>query len=144
VRTVTLPVVLSPLFVQVALTLGLFCWMAYQRVTSIRSGTVHPRDIALREPNWPKHCLQVANAAHNQLETPVLFYVLTILAIIARQADALFVALSWVFVLLRLAHAYVHVTSNRVPLRGGVFGLGLAVLIVMWIVFGARILLGSP
>src|SRR5215475_11359219 len=108
----SLNIVLMPLFVEVALTFGLFCWMAYYRVTLIQSGEVHPRDVALREPNWPPQVLQVANAAHNQLETPVLFYVLTILAIITRHADVLFVVLSWIFVLLRLAHAYVHVTSN--------------------------------
>jgi hypothetical protein len=137
-------VVLLPLFVEVVLTFGLFCWMAYYRVTLIGSGAVHPRDVALREPNWPPHALQVANAAHNQLETPVLFYVLTVLAIITRHADFLFVAMAWIFVLMRLAHAYIHVTSNRISLRGPVFGLGLVVLILMWIVFIVRILLGLP
>jgi hypothetical protein len=136
--------ILLPLFVQVVLTLGLFGWMAYHRVTLIRSGEVHARDVALRQPNWPPRVMQVANAAHNQLETPVLFYVLTILAIITRHADLLFVVLAWIFVLIRLAHAYVHVTTNRLSLRGGIFGLAMLVLIVMWIVFIVRILLGLP
>jgi hypothetical protein len=136
--------ILLPLFVQVALTLGLFCWMAYHRVIVIHSGEVHPRDIALRQPNWPPRVLQVANAAHNQLETPVLFYVLTVLAIITRHADLLFVVLAWIFVLIRLAHAYVHVTSNRISVRGPTFGLALLVLIVMWLIFMVRILLGLP
>jgi hypothetical protein len=118
--------------------------MAYLRVTVIRRREVHPRDIALREPNWPKHVLQIGNAAHNQLETPVLFYVLTILAIITRHADLLFVVLAWVFVLARLAHAYVHATSNRVSVRGPLFGLALMVLMVMWLIFILRILLGLP
>lgn len=138
----TLPTVLLPVFVLVVLTLGLFCWMAYHRVTLVRSGAVHPRDVALRQPNWPPHVLQVANAAHNQLEAPVLFYVLTILAIMTRHADFLFVVMAWIFVALRLAHAYVHVTSNRLPLRGGVFGLGLLVLMLMWLIFIVRILFG--
>ena len=136
--------VLLPLFVQVALTLGLFCYMAYHRVGSINRGEVHPRDIALREPNWPPRVLQIANAAHNQLEIPMLFYVLTILSIITRHADIIFVVLAWVFVLLRLFHAYIHVTHNRVPRRGLVFGLGLLVLIIMWVIFMVRILLGLP
>ena len=83
--------VLLPLFVQVLLTFVLYCWMAYYRVTSIRSGVVHPRDVALRQPNWPPRVLQIANAAHNQLELPLLFYVLTILSIMTRHADILFV-----------------------------------------------------
>ena len=118
--------------------------MAYYRVTAVRSGVVHPRDIALRQPNWPPRVLQIANAAHNQLELPLLFYVLTILAIMTRHADILFVVLSWIFVLSRLGHAYVHVTSNRVPRRGGIFGIGLLVLMIMWLIFIVRILLGLP
>ena len=136
--------VLLPLFVQVILTFALYCWMAYYRVTAIRSGAVHPRDIALRQPNWPPHVLQIVNAAHNQLELPLLFYVLTILSIMTRHADILFVVLSWIFVLSRLGHAYIHVTSNRVPRRGAIFGIGLLVLMIMWLIFIVRILLGLP
>jgi hypothetical protein len=136
--------ILLPLFVQVVLTFVLYCWMAYYRVTLIRRGVVHPRDVALREPNWPPHVLQVANAAHNQLETPVLFYVLTILAIITHHADVLFVLMAWIFVLVRIAHAYIHVTSNRVSLRGSVFGIALLVLMMMWLMFIVRILFGLP
>jgi hypothetical protein len=135
---------LLPLFVQVALTFALYFWMAFHRVTSIRSGQVHPRDIALRQPNWPARVTQVANAAHNQLELPVLFYVLMILAIMTHHADIVFVVLAWVFVLLRLWHAYIHTTHNRVSARGGVFGLGLMVLFIMWLIFTVRILLGLP
>lgn len=138
----SLSAVLLPLFVQVALTFVLWSWMAYYRATAIHSGHVHPRDVALREPNWPPYVLKVSNAAHNQLELPMLFYVLTVLAIIAHKADLLFVVLAWIFVIARLAHAYIHVTSNQIWIRGPVFGIGLIVLIVMWIIFIVRILAG--
>jgi hypothetical protein len=136
--------VLLPLFVQVALTLGLYMWMAYYRVTLLRSGAVHPRDVALRQPNWPPHVLQINHAAHNQLETPVLFYVLTILAIVTRQADLLFVMMAWLYVLARIGHACIHVTINRLSVRGPVFGLSMLILIVMWLIFMVRILSSSP
>ena len=140
----TIQAVLLPLFVQVLLTFILYGWMAYHRVTTVRSGVVHPRDVALRQPNWPPRVTQIANAAHNQLELPLLFYVLTILSIITRHADFLFVVLAWIFVLLRLGHAYIHVTSNRLSARGGVFGLGLLVLMIMWLIFMVRILARLP
>jgi hypothetical protein len=136
--------VLLPLFVQILLSLGLYWWLAYYRVTLVRSGAVRPRDIALREPNWPPHPTQVSNAALNQLELPVLFYVLTILEIVTRHADLIFVVLAWIFVLSRLAHAYVHTTSNRIGKRGPLFGIGLLVLTIMWLIFIVRILLGLP
>ena len=140
----SLPVVLLPLFVQVLLTFGLWFWMAWHRTRAIRTRTVHMRDIALREPNWPSQVLQVGNAAHNQLELPMLFYVLTILSIITRHADLIFVVLAWLFVLSRLAHAYVHTTSNDIRQRGPLFGIGLLVLLIMWVIFIVRILSGLP
>lgn len=138
----TIQAVLLPLFVEVALTFTLLFWMAGLRTSALRRGEVRPADIALREPNWPRRSQQIANAFHNQLELPLLFYVLTILAWITRHADLLFVVLAWIFVLLRLAHAFVHVTSNRVQHRGMMFGLGAVVLAAMWLIFAVRLLLG--
>lgn len=139
----SLEAVLLPLLVQVALTFVLWFWMAYHRATLIRSRQVHPRDVALREPNWPPHVMQIGNAAHNQLEIPLLFYVLTILAIMTRQADLAFVVLAWLFVLARLGHAYIHVTSNRISIRGPVFGLSLTILFVMWAIYAFRVLVSA-
>ena len=135
--------VLLPLFVQVVLTLGLGIYLAFLRGGDIRSG-VRPENIALREPNWRPRAMQVSYAFSNQFELPVLFYVLTILSLMTRHADFLFVVLAWVFVLSRLAQAYIHVTSNNIRLRGSFFGIGALVLTIMWVVFIVRILLGLP
>ncbi len=134
--------ILLPLFVQVALTLVLLFWTGRARVAAVRRGDVHPRDVALRQPNWPKHETQIANAYQNQLELPVLFYVLIILAIVTRHADMLFVVLAWLFVVLRLVHVTIHLTSNHLGRRFAVFAVGVLVLVVMWAIFIARILLG--
>ena len=134
--------ILLPLFVEVVLTFVLGFWSASVRLAAVRRGDVRPRDVALREPNWPKRETQIANAYHNQLELPVLFYALTVLAIITRHADFLFVVLAWLFVLLRLAHAYIHVTSNHMGQRFAAFVAGAVVLAVMWGIFMLRILLG--
>lgn len=131
--------ILLPVFAQVLLTFGLLIWTATLRAGDLRSGAVKTKDIALREPNWRPRTRQIANAFHNQLETPLLFYVLMILSIVTRQSDFLLVALAWIFVALRLAHAYVHVTSNRVQIRGPLFGAAAMVLIVMWLIFMLRI-----
>ena len=88
--------------------------------------------------------LQISDAFHNQLELPLLFYVLTILAWITRHADLLFVLLAWVFVVLRLLHAYVHVTSNHLRQRAMLFVSAAIVLAVMWTIFMVRIVLRLP
>lgn len=137
----TIQAVLLPLFVQVVLTFVLLFWTGRLRVGAVRRGEVHPRDIALREQNWGSPETKVANAYHNQLEIPVLFYVLTILAIITRQADLIFVVLAWVFVVLRVLHAAVHVTSNKLSQRFAAFAASVAVLAIMWVIFIVRILI---
>jgi hypothetical protein len=136
--------ILLPLFVEAALTLVLLMWLATVRRGDIRSGAARPAQIALREPNWPTRTQQIAYCFSNQFELPVLFYVLTILEIITRHADLVFVALAWIFVIARLAQAYVHTTSNRVMWRGSIYVVGALVLIAMWIIFMVRILLGLP
>ena len=135
--------VLLPLFVQVALTFGLLVWGGVMRVSVMRRGEVRARDIALREPNWPPRLLQVQNAFLNQIEVPVLFYILTILAWMTRLADLMFVVMAWLFVVLRLAHAYVHVTDNIVLRRGLLFMIGTTVLMIMWVIFAVRVLIGA-
>lgn len=140
----SIPTILAPLFVQVALTFVLLFWTGRARLAAVRRGDVHPRDVALRQPNWGKRETQIANAYHNQLELPVLFYLLTILAIVTRKADLLFVLLAWLFVLSRLAHAFIHVTGNHLGRRFAAFVVGVTVLAVMWLVFLLRILFGLP
>jgi hypothetical protein len=135
--------VLLPVFVQIALTFGLLYWQGVVRVGHTRRGEVKVRDIALNQPNWPEHATKLGNAFMNQLQLPILFYVLVAFALLARKADLLFVVLSWIFVLSRVAHAYVHVTSNRVGRRFIVFNVGLLTLVVMWLLFAFRVLVGD-
>ncbi|HEY7663573.1 MAG TPA: MAPEG family protein [Xanthobacteraceae bacterium] len=140
----TIQAVLLPLFVEVALTFVLLFSTGYLRTRALKTGAVAPRDIALREHGWPARTAQFGNAYQNQLELPVLFYVLTILAWITRHADFLFVIMAWIFVALRLVHAYIHVTDNDVGRRGPIFGIGALVLALMWAIFMIRLLLGLP
>jgi hypothetical protein len=144
VKPMQLPFILLPLFVEVLLTLGLGLWMADLRRRDFKSGVAQPSRVALREPNWSPHVLQVSYCFSNQFELPVLFYVLTILEVITRHADLIFVILAWVFVLTRIMHAMVYTTSNRLHMRGAWYGFGAVALLVAWVIFMVRILLGLP
>jgi hypothetical protein len=127
--------VLLPVFAQVILTFVVAYMLAFHRVSLIRSGALRGKKIALREPNWPDHVNQISNNYLSQFELPVLFYVLMILLLITRKADYVMVMLAWIFVALRIVHAYVHLTSNRLSARGPVFILGAIVLTIMWGLF---------
>ncbi len=137
----TLIAILLPMFAQVALTFVLLVWMGYLRIQAIRSGAVDPTQIALREPNWPPRVLQIGNAYHNQLELPILFYVVILLALATQSLDVILCLLSWMFVLARFVHAYIHVTSNRLDRRTGVFGVSAVALLLMWVIVVGRITL---
>src|SRR6185436_11587752 len=113
----TIQMVLLPVLVQVALTFGLLFWMASARTGSVRRGETKIRDIALGQTAWPDRPQQISNSYDSQFQIPLLFYVLVILAWITKHADLIFVVMAWLFVLLRLLHAYIYTTSNHVPTR---------------------------
>jgi hypothetical protein len=135
--------ILLPVFVQIALTFVLLVRMGTVRVASLKHGKVKLRDVALNQNNWPPDVMQVGNSLNNQFQLPVLFYVLTGLALFTRKADLLFVILSWVFVISRIVHAGIHITSNNVTQRFAAYTVGLAILLLMWVIFAVQILLVS-
>ncbi|MGZ5849879.1 MAG: MAPEG family protein [Methyloceanibacter sp.] len=137
----TIQAILVPMFAQVGLTFVLLFWMSVLRLGALRAGGVQSKDVALREPNWPPRVLQVGNAFHNQLELPVLFYTVVLLALVTETLDTVLLVLSWMFVLSRLVHAYIHVTSNRLDRRTAVFLVGAIALLLMWVIVIARFLL---
>ena len=132
--------VLLPVFAHVLLVFILLFWMGKERRDALVSREVQMKDIALDERNWPKSATQLGNCLKNQFEFPLLFHVLVALALPLRQADLLFVLLSWVFVVTRYAHAGIFVTSNNVRQRSLAFFAGVLVLLMMWILFALRIL----
>ena len=133
--------VLLPVFVLVALTFFIQFRMGYLRIGSIRRGETRMGDVALGQPGWPQDATQAARAYENQFQLPLLFYVLVALALPLRQMDLLLVILSWVFVALRLVHAYIHIGTNYMPNRFYAFLAGAIVLLIMWIIFALKILL---
>ena len=140
----SIPFILAPLFVQVALTFCLLIYLGSARRGALIGGETKVNAIALGEPNWPPRVQQISNCFDNQFQMPVLFYVLTILAIITRHADFLFVIMAWIFVVTRLGHAYIHTGSNYLRYRFSIYLIGFVVLLIMWIIFAVRILLGLP
>jgi hypothetical protein len=136
--------ILAPLFVQVALTFVLLFAMAFSRMGALKRRETTLADTALGQANWPTRCQQVSNCYNNQFQLPMLFYVLTALVIITRHADYLFVIVAWLFVLTRIVHAYIHTGTNYVRHRFNAFAAGVFILLIMWVIFAVRILLGLP
>ncbi|MBV8851647.1 MAG: MAPEG family protein [Methylobacteriaceae bacterium] len=132
--------VLLPLFVQVLLTFVLLGILAVRRQRMFSNREMDPQDLAVRGAREPAPVAQVAGSFQNQFEIPVLFYVLVILALFTRKADLVFVVMSWIFVLARIAQAAIHIGPNIVRVRGMAFGVSMLILLIMWIIFIVRIL----
>lgn len=122
--------ILSPVLVEAGLIFALGLWMI-----AARNG---------RGPGDPARVRQIGDSFSNQFELPMLFFALAPLAILTRAADALFVAMSWIFVGSRIAHAAIHTTSNQQPARGVAWLLGVVALAAMWILFAIHVLSGGP
>jgi hypothetical protein len=131
--------ILQPLLVQAALTFFLLFWMGKERYQAIRAGTVIRNQPGVR-PTWTGRAGTVSNAFHNQLEMPMLFYVVVILAVITNAADYPMTALAWVYVVLRLVHAAIHTTYNKIAHRFGVYLVSNLVLIAMWVKLALHVL----
>lgn len=135
--------VLLPVFVAIGLTFLLGIRLGIARRGALMRGEVRMSDIALGRKPWPDRVEQIENAYENQFELPAAFYVVVAFAMITSAADRAFVVLEWLFVGSRLAHAFVHTTSNHVPTRFRLFALGAVTLLVMWVLFALRILAGA-
>ena len=128
-----------PIVAHVFLVFCLYALLSFRRMGLVRAGKANAGQFR-ENRDEPGESLVVKNSIANQFELPVLFYVLVILAIVTRQADLLFVAMSWIFVALRVLHAYIMVTTNFVPRRFQIHFVALVVLVLMWIIFAFRIL----
>lgn len=136
----TVAAILLPVFVQVALTFAVLFYLGARRKAALAAGEVKLQLAPLDERAWPARVRQTGNAFRNQYELPVLFYALVAFALITRKADLAFVVLSWVFVISRIGHAFVHVTSNEVRWRFPLYAVGVFVLLIMWVLFALAIL----
>lgn len=79
-----------------------------------------------------------ARAYMNLLELPVLFYVVCLFMLTTGKFDNVQVALAWIFVATRYAHAVIHIGFNYVPVRFAAFFAGFITLTVIWTRFAAQ------
>jgi hypothetical protein len=131
-----------PVLAQVFLTFVLMVWTGRLRTAAVRSRRVRLSAIALSGDAWPDDVKKISNNMHNQFETPVLFYVLCGVATYLAVTGMLMTALAWLYVITRVIHTAIHVTTNRVQHRFAVFVVGFLVLVAMWVVIVARLIMG--
>jgi len=125
-----------------ALLTGIVFLRLYRdRIAEMRARRIHPQQLASAKA--VHETLQnVAASDHfrNLFEVPVLFYVLCGFLAITNLTNLLLLACAWGYVVLRGAHTYVHLTSNKVIRRFQLFFASSIVLYAMWLLFAVRLL----
>lgn len=133
---------LLPLLAQVLLTFIVMYIMGRKRVNEINKMKIHPQrtDVRSHAREVFKESEAAADNFHNQLESPILFYVVILLALMLMVQDYVIVVLAWTFVGLRYIHSVIHITYNRVLHRFSVFVFSSLVLFALWFRLGWIIL----
>ena len=133
---------LIPLLAQVALSFIVMFTMYRKRVAEMKSKRIHPQRIKTRS-NAHGVLPDSESAANNYVnlyESPVLFYTAILLTLILMLQDNVLVALSWIYVISRYIHSFIHVTYNRVMHRFTIFIFSSFVLFAIWLRLGWIIL----
>jgi len=123
--------IFAPVLVQVLLALVVYVLLVFAKVRAMKTGLVDMARRALYDDAWPEGVIKINNNIRNQFELPVLFYVVSIAlwALDAVGIAALIAA--WLFATSRIAHAYVHIVPNYVPVRRRVFTFGWLMVVAM-------------
>ena len=126
---------------QALLAVIILVLMGRERVPRVMSGEIPMADIAVARDAYPLKARLLSNNFDNQFQLPVLFYVACLLALSTGVTNWLELIFAWVFVGSRYAHAFVHVTTNRLHTRFAAYCFGLVALAILWLLVVFRLLL---
>ena len=121
-----------PLIVQTALIYTIYVLVSRRRLEAVRAGRATASDFKVPIVE-PEPTQTVARNLINQFELPFLFYAVCIILYMVNGVNNAILALAWIFVLSRIAHSFVHVTTNKVRQRRPIFIVGYLVNGILWI-----------
>jgi hypothetical protein len=129
-----------PMLALFMLTLLVALRLIMVRARAMRGREVDPGYFRALQGDAPEYMVAAARCYGNLLELPVLFYVVCLALLATGIRDDLYLILAWVFVALRVAQALIHLTYNNPRHRAPAFLLGFAVLAILWIRLGFRLM----
>ncbi|MEM6464409.1 MAG: MAPEG family protein [Pseudomonadota bacterium] len=121
-----------PLIVQTALIYTIYVLVSRRRISAVRAGRANASDFRVPIVE-PEPTQTVARNLVNQFELPGLFYAVCIILYMVNGVNDATLLLAWVFVLSRIAHSWVHVTSNDMRLRRPIFAVGYIINGILWL-----------
>ena len=117
-----------------ALLTAIVWWRMYaSRIGEMKRERIHPQRVATSAQAAALLTdTRAADNFRNLFELPVLFYLALVIADRLDRVDAVSVGLAWLFVALRMAHSFIHVTYNKVMHRFVAHLSGGVALWLLW------------
>ena len=131
--------IIFPMFAMVLLTFFTLMKMVRTRFALVKSEMMDPSFFGTyqdgKDGKFEHEDSRVLSRHFSNLfEAPVLFYVVCLAALATQNASTLFQGIAWLFVLTRLVHSYIHLTTNIVMNRVRAYAAGWLVLLALWLV----------
>jgi len=125
-----------PVLAHIILIFMVYIYLGRVKTRAVKEGNVDRQKASLNPKAWPEYVVKVSNNLDNQFESPILFYMLSVIYYLTNHVNNILIFIMGIYVLSRYIHAYVHVTSNYVPYRYKFFVIGLLILLVLtlWLV----------
>jgi len=122
-----------PMFAMVCLTAFVLVRMFRARVRAVREGAVTPGYFKTYQGQQePPQSAQAARHFINLFEAPTLFYVACVTAMVVQVQGQGIVLLAWLYVAVRLVHAFIHLGPNKLNPRIQAYAFSWLVLLTLW------------
>jgi len=121
-----------PMLAQLSIPLVVLILNGKRKAGDARSGAVDREKAAMDNEAWSKPTVLTSKNLANQFQFPVVFYVLCLVLASLNAVSTGVLVVAWLFVVARLVHAYVHVTTNYVPIRFRAFLVSMVLLLVLF------------
>ncbi len=122
-----------PMFAMVILSFAVLVTLFRTRLKSVRAAQVEVGYFETYSgPKEPDGSVKLSRHFVNLFETPVLFYAACLAGIATGLTGIAFHAMAWTYVLLRMAHAYIHTGANVLRWRIAAYFSSWFVLLAMW------------
>lgn len=132
--------IVYPMAAMVLLTFIVLALLFRSRTKAVSEKQLSPEYfkvyVGAEEPDASK---KLSRHFANLFEAPVLFYVVCIAALALKLSFGVFQLLAWVYVLFRMAHAFIHIGKNQLIYRIIAYFSGWGVLLAMWVILVLRV-----
>jgi hypothetical protein len=121
-----------PMFAMVLLTFLIAFRLLFLRIKALKTGSVRLSQFRLNTGDIPDEITQTARNYSNLFEVPVLFYAAGATAIAMGIESAAMTIIAWLFVLARVLHSWVHLTTNDVINRFRIYIVANLCVLAIW------------